>query len=237
MDPAGMTKTEKNMQTAQASTWYTEQFSILERGLNGGAASALHAMRKDALAQFAEQGFPTTRNEEWRFTNLTPLTKLSFTLPDRKPVVSDADIDPFTLPGTTCRLVFVNGRYNAGLSSPVQLPAGIRAESLAEALKRDEATVLGLLGSLAPFKGNAFTALQAAFLTDGAFIDVPAGVALDVPVELLYHRRPGSATGRHPAAEHHPRGKGRTSFRCRNLCGDDRRSVHDQCGLRDHRRG
>jgi Fe-S cluster assembly protein SufD len=187
-----MTKTEKNMQTARATTWYTEQFNLLERGVNGDAGSALHAMRKDALAQFAELGFPTTRNEEWRFTNLSPLTKLSFTLPDGQASVPAASIDPFILPGTTCRLVFVNGRYDEDLSTPVQLPAGIRAESLAAALKRDEASVLPLLGSLASTKGNAFTALQAAFLMDGAFIDVPAGVRLDVPVELLFIAVPGT---------------------------------------------
>lgn len=181
-----MMKTEKNTSMAQATPWYTEQFNALERGLNGDAGSALHSLRRDALAQFTEQGFPTTRNEEWRFTNISSITKLSFTLPDGKASVSDATIDPFVLPGTTCRLVFVNGRYDAALSSPVQLPAGIRVESLAAALRNDDSTVLPLLGSLAPLEGNAFTALQTAFLTDGAFIDVPDGMDLKVPVELLF---------------------------------------------------
>ena len=71
-------------------------------GTERGCRIRVHAMRKDALARFAEPGFPTTRNEEWRFTNVTPLARLNFTLPDgRVPVSADA-IDPFLLPGTTC---------------------------------------------------------------------------------------------------------------------------------------
>ena len=116
-------------------------------------------------------------------------------------------IDPFILPGTTCRLVFVNGRYDAALSSPVQLPAGIRVESLAAALRKDEPTVLPLLGSLAPLKGNAFTALQTAFLTDGAFIDVPDGMDTGGSGGTSVRRGAWGRADRHSAAEHHPRGK------------------------------
>ncbi len=151
-----------------------------------GEPSRVNAMRTEAMAEFAAAGFPTTRNEEWRFTNLTPLTKVAFSLPGNRPAVTDPMLHPWVLPGTTCRLVFVNGVFDAGLSNAVQLPAGIRVESLAEALRKGDAEVLHLLGTLAPVKGNAFAALQTAFLNDGAFIDVPDGLTLDVPVELLF---------------------------------------------------
>jgi Fe-S cluster assembly protein SufD len=174
------------VQSAGPAAWYAEQFASFERGLNGGAASRVHTLRKEALAQFTAEGFPTTRHEEWRFTNLSPLTKLTFTHPAGPAKVTAAEIHPYILPGTTSRLVFVNGRFDAGLSNTVELPAGIRIGSLASALAADETGILPLLGSLAPLKGNAFAALQTAFLTDGAFIDIPDGVTLDVPVELLF---------------------------------------------------
>lgn len=179
------------VRTAPPAPWVTEQFAAFERGLNGGAASPVHALRKDALARFSATGFPTTKHEEWRFTNLTPLTQLAFALPDVTVKASDALIHPHVLPGTTCRLVFVNGRFDPVLSNAVQLPDGIRVESLASALERDARSLVPLLGSLAAAQENPFAALQAAFLTDGAFIDVPAGVVLDVPVELLFIAVPG----------------------------------------------
>jgi len=57
-------------------TWYEEQFAALERGLNGDAGSAVHALRRQALGRFTQTGFPTTRDEEWRFTNLSSLARV-----------------------------------------------------------------------------------------------------------------------------------------------------------------
>ena len=172
--------------------WYTEQFAAHGQGTPAAQPARVKALRTEAMTEFAVAGFPTTRNEEWRFTNLTPLTKVAFSVPGDRPVVTDPMLHPWVLPGTTCRLVFVNGTYDAALSNAVQLPAGIRVESLAEALRKGDGEVLQLLGSLAPVKGNAFAALQTAFLNDGAFIDVPEGVTLDVPVELLFLALPGA---------------------------------------------
>lgn len=182
------------MQTTQTQPWYHEQFAALERGLNGDAGSAVHALRRTAHATFVEEGFPTTRNEEWRFTNITPITKTAFIRPDGVTPVRTGIADPYLLPGETHRLVFVNGTFVPALSALNRLPAGLRIESLADALRRDEAAVLPLVGSLAPVRGHAFTALQTAFLTDGVFIDVADRVDVALPVEILFLALPAEQT-------------------------------------------
>src|SRR5437773_8256002 len=83
--------------------------------------SWLFPLRKAGLARFAELGFPTLRHEDWRFTNVAPIAKLPF-----KPIFQASSegltaeaVSPFTFGGLAAnRLVFVNGHYIAGLSSP-----------------------------------------------------------------------------------------------------------------------
>jgi len=179
--------------TETAISWYKEQFAAFERSLNGASASTLHALRRQALGRFAETGFPTTREEEWRFTNLASLARLECVLPKAGESVSKDQLAPYVLPGATHRLVFVNGHLSRELSSVKNLPAGVRVESLAEALRRDEREVLAALGSVAPMSENPLIALQTAFLLDGAYIAVPDGVEVAEPVELLFVVTSGSS--------------------------------------------
>src|SRR3954462_1861676 len=80
--------------------------------------SWLFPLRKAGMARFAELGFPTLRDEDWRFTNVAPIAKLPF-----KPVFEAApqDVSPETIAQfpfgslPVNRLVFVNGHYAAGL--------------------------------------------------------------------------------------------------------------------------
>ena len=104
----------------------------------------LAPLRKAGLAAFAEQGFPTLCQEDWRFTNVAPIEKLPFH-PAPEVAVNGAESKvlseaPFTkLPGH--RLVFVNGFFSEKLSSIKPLPEGARVESLAAALKKDGALI------------------------------------------------------------------------------------------------
>jgi Fe-S cluster assembly protein SufD len=167
-------------------SWYEQQFAALERGLNGSAGSAVHTLRRQALARFVETGFPTTRDEEWRFTNVAPLARLECVLPTQSARVTAKDIAPYILPGVSHRLVFVNGRWSPELSSVHALPPGVRVESLAKAFRRDEQEVLADLSSIALLNDHPFTALQTAFLMDGAYVSVPDRTECPDPVELLF---------------------------------------------------
>lgn len=149
----------------------------------------LLALRKTGMNRFAELGFPTTEQEDWRFTNVAPITKLPF-----EPVFNTSADGPapealssfaFTrLKGS--RLVFVNGLFSTKLSSITPQAAGIRIGSLADALVKDPALVEPHLARYAGVAEDAFAALNTAFFQDGALVYVPAGLAVDEPVQLLY---------------------------------------------------
>src|SRR5271154_4522113 len=149
----------------------------------------LAPLRKAGIASFADQGFPTLHDEDWRFTNVTPIAKLNFQLA-REAVVNGAETkliaeSAFTkLPGH--RLVFVNGFFSAKLSSVKPVSGGVRIENLASALAKDSALIEKHLGKYAHTANNTFAALNQAFFTDGAFIFVPKGVEVAEPIQLIY---------------------------------------------------
>ena len=149
----------------------------------------LLALRRSGLAGFVELGVPTLAHEDWRFTNLAPLTKLPLEPVFESAVTPEVDAllaaQTFTrLPGT--RLVFINGQYAAQLSQTGQLPAGVRVSSLAAALKTDPEFVESQLGKSACPKNNPFTALNQAFFLDGGLVQVPAGLTVAEPVQFIH---------------------------------------------------
>lgn len=176
---------------------FLSSFELFEKSLNGQSSSELHEVRKAALARFAELGFPTTRDEEWRFTNVAPIAKTQFGAVLRSAVqdVGQADIDGFTFGGPdTSRLVFVDGHFSAHLSRIGPLPDGAKVGSLAAALDTDRTIVERYLTRNAPFVDNAFTALNTAFMYDGAFICVPDGGTTRDPIHLLFISTGGDAS-------------------------------------------
>ncbi len=146
-------------------------------------------LRKAGLARFAELGFPTVHDEDWRFTNVAPLAKLPF-----KPAVASVDDTAAKailekhifaiLPGS--KLVFVNGHFNAALSSVGRLPDGVKVASLAAALATDSAFIEQQLGRSALTDDNSFAALNQAFFLDGGFVHIPAGKVVEEPIQLIF---------------------------------------------------
>jgi Fe-S cluster assembly protein SufD len=162
----------------------------------------LTSLRQAGMTSFAEQGFPTLEHEDWRYTNIAPITRLPF-----KPVLADAGegtavetLGRAAFAGISgCRLVFVDGHYSATLSSLKPLPAGVKVANLAAALADGFPGVKEHLGQYAQVRGNAFAALNQAFFLDGGFIHVPAGVEVAEPIQLIFislARQTGAVT--HP---------------------------------------
>jgi Fe-S cluster assembly protein SufD len=149
----------------------------------------LFPLRKAGMARFAELGFPTLRDEDWRFTNLSPLVKLPF-----KPVLESSpegialhNLDQFTFGNLSAtRLVFVNGHYVAGLSSPSIQSPGVKVKSLAAALIEDAALLEKHLGRYAQDSTNSFAALNSAFFQDGGFVHLAPGKLMEQPVHLVF---------------------------------------------------
>jgi len=177
-------------QTARRTEeWYRERFDLFERSLNGETASPLHGYRREAIAWFEERGFPTTRDEEWRFTNVSPIAAVPFLAAPlgETPPVEEKEIGSFLFDGmNSIRLVFVNGSFSPALSAFGSLPGGVKVGSLAGALESDADIVLEHLLRQVPFDRNGFTALNAAFVQDGGFVYVPDGTVVEKPIHLLF---------------------------------------------------
>lgn len=163
-----------------------QQFSRME---TASQPQWLLPMRKAGIASFADQGFPTLHDEDWRFTNVMPITKLNFQAASPIEVngaASRAVAESVFAGLNSYRLVFVNGFYSAKLSSLKPVGDGVRIENLSTALAADSALIERHLGRYARTAKNSFAALNQAFFSDGAFIFVPDGVELAEPVQLVY---------------------------------------------------
>jgi Fe-S cluster assembly protein SufD len=173
-------------------TQNSSESQIVETFQKAGSADQpqwLSPLRSAAIKTFADLGFPTLHDEDWRFTNVAPIAALPFK-PASEAAVNGAESKvlngaPFAqLPGM--RLVFVNGFFSAKLSRAAKLPNGARVENLSAAMAKDSALIEKHLGKYAATKDNAFAALNQAFFADGAFISIPAGVEIAEPIQLVY---------------------------------------------------
>jgi Fe-S cluster assembly protein SufD len=167
--------------------WYKSKFEAFEQSLNGARSTSVHAMRREAMQRFMELGFPTTRQEEWRFLNISPIIQNSFypILHYALNGVTKKDIQPYTL-DHALQLVFIDGMFSVELSDTGSIPAGMIAGNLREMLKNYPEVIQPHINNMKTGEENAFTTLNTAFLWDGAFISVPQGVVLEHPIQLLY---------------------------------------------------
>ncbi len=164
--------------------WYETQFEALEKSGSNG----LGVLRSSAMKKFAERGFPTTRDEEWRFTNVAPIAKARFNvISGGSDTVSEETVRPHYFGGMQChRFVFVNGSFAARLSSSSGVPAGVIITNLQSALKNHSAIIQTHLGKHISFEDNAFTSLNTAFLQDGVFVHIPDGFSVDLPIHAIF---------------------------------------------------
>ena len=130
-------------------------------------------LRQKAAQRFAELGFPTTREEDWRFTNVAPIARVEW----RKPGPGR----PAAFPQIGKQLVFLNGRFAPELSS-TGLPAAVKAASLAAV----NGAASEHLGRYAAWQSQAFVALNTANTEDGAVVEIAPGAVVGEPIHLVY---------------------------------------------------
>lgn len=167
---------------------YVEQFEHFAR--NGGTRGPgwLAPLRRAAFERFARVGLPTTKDEEWRFTPLSPLARTVWQ-PARPPAGLPAaeDLAPFVFGHPEwCTLVFVNGHFAPELSTPPGPTSPVRVLSLGEALLLEPALLERELTRHAPADATAFTALNAAFMREGGVVRISPNVELATPIHLLF---------------------------------------------------
>jgi Fe-S cluster assembly protein SufD len=150
-----------------------------------GGPRWLQDVRDKAAARFAALGFPTVREEEWRFTNVAPIAARDFRTAEPA-MVEASEIDALPYSHLPFRIVVVNGRFSAELSRLHGLPHGVRAGSLAAAATGHGDVVPRFYAQAADFHARPFVALNTALAADGAYLYIPEGAVLEQPIEILY---------------------------------------------------
>lgn len=150
-----------------------------------GDAAWLTSIRAAGLSRFENDGLPTTKIEDWKYTGFKELEKVSFH-PHAGSIDAGA-LAAFAVPGLDAyQLVFVDGAFDAALSSVDGLPAGATITSMREAVADANlaAHVERHAGKHATEEMTAFVALNAATFTDGAFVHLAKGTVLDKPLKV-----------------------------------------------------
>ena len=147
----------------------------------------LERTRDRAAQRFATAGFPTRKQEAWRYTGIDKLLGHELA-PALEPVTAlqREDLDEFELIDGAYRLVIANGCLAPGHTSAAGLPDGVVLMGLAEALVAAPELVEPWLGRVAGEGGHAFNEINCAMINDGAFVYVPDGVRLETPVEFVH---------------------------------------------------
>ena len=158
-------------------------------GRPAGGPRWLQDLRERAAARFTAVGFPSVREEEWRFTNISPIANGEFRPADRVPMTA-AQVDAFPFGGAAHRVVVINGRFSPEFSRIKGLPPGVRAGSLAAfingELLADSEFAQRYLGQLADFNERPLAALNTAHVNDGAYVYIPDRVALAEPLQVMF---------------------------------------------------
>jgi Fe-S cluster assembly protein SufD len=138
--------------------------------MTAALTGSIDRIREDARQRFSELGYPTTHDEDWRFTSVARISRSSF------------------VPGAPV--------YNRPAKN---LPAGVRICSLAEALLTEPDLVESHLARHASYQNNAFVALNTANFADGMFVSIAKGAVIEEPIQLLVESSSnGRSTVSHP---------------------------------------
>ena len=170
-------------------------------GGNGQLSSSpltwLNQLRAEALERANALSVPTTRDEDWRFTDLSPLYKTAF-----RPALQSASIEPsaieaFAIPEASARLVFVDGVFSAA-HSRFAAEDGVTVDSIAHAFDARGEQLSSQLGRLVDHRSDPFGAVNTAWLRDGALVALDPQRSASRPIHLLFvGASPGTAV--HPS--------------------------------------
>ena len=174
------------MTTAKAS-WYAAEYSNIAPILCGQSLLWLEEQRLKALSQFSEQGFPSSHEEEWRYTNVSAIEKKKFspTINKTKNLVDIEWLKLYQLQ-EAWSVVLVDGHFSAELSSLDDLPVDVLVMGMADALQKLPETLESYINQSVNIDENSFIAFNTAWFTDGLFVSVNAKRILEKPIQVLH---------------------------------------------------
>src|SRR5439155_11898187 len=162
---------------------YGAQFSSMREHLPGSHWPWVERLRQKGMDDFLALGFPTTKLENWKYTNVAPIRRITFEPAVDRRLVSVPELNSHESP----RLVFVNGRFVPALSS-LDAQSDFHLLPIREALRDPEraSVIENHLGRYTNTSDHAFAAWNTAFFSDGAYIDVPLGFICEHPIHLFF---------------------------------------------------
>ena len=155
--------------------------------------------REAAAKRFAEVGFPNTRQEDWRFTNVAPIAEAKFAPAEGSFAQAAALVDSVKV-ADSLRLVILNGQFAAGLSDLSKMPKGLRIAGLRDGARDGTDGLEQHLGTVFSLDAHPFAALNTANLDDGVAIFIAAGAVVETPIHIVT-----VTGGDHAAVTAHPR--------------------------------
>ena len=166
---------------------YLAEFTDSTKRTPQDTPSWLRDLRDRAFARFCEVGFPTTRDEDWRFTNLSAIVRTRFQLPRGRAVrPAESDLASWQFDGCSARLVFLNGQFAPEHSTRRGLPESVVVTGLRDAIAKSPDVLARHLGRYLNIERDPFCALNTAFLEDCAYVHVPANTVIQQPIHLLF---------------------------------------------------
>ncbi|HZP06503.1 MAG TPA: Fe-S cluster assembly protein SufD [Terracidiphilus sp.] len=174
------------IETAQLES-YLESFTDFAKAAAGETPQWLRELRENAFARFYDVGIPTTRDEDWRFTNLSALRTTPFRLVrESAHPFTFSDLAAWRMEGAAARMVFVNGRFAPELSIWGPIADGVTVSSLRNEIVNRPDVVAEHLGRYLNIERDPFCALNTAFAEDGTYVHVRRGIAVEQPIHLLF---------------------------------------------------
>lgn len=164
---------------------YLKAFADLHASQSDSRVEWLQRLRTNAWDRFAELGFPSVKDEEWKYTNVAPIAKMSL---EASSAGVSREVPGFDVPeASESQLVFVNGKLQVEISSVAALGNGVVAVNLAEAMSGSEGELVRqYLARSADYVSAGFIALNTAFIEEGAFIRIPKNSNVEKPIHLLF---------------------------------------------------
>lgn len=174
------------MNNTDLKTQLIADFKTAEGRMNGEAKSAVHQVRQQALERFDKLDFPTTRHEEWKYSNVKNLVNQAFEF-NAVTNFSAKDLEEMPIPNLEGNILyFINGIYNTELSSIVSPDSELQILTFAEAAKTQPELVEQYFNKYSDYQDNAFTALNTAFAQNGVFVHVPDNKVVAQPIILRF---------------------------------------------------
>ena len=173
--------------TTTTASRYTAEYEAIAPALPGLDLPWLQQLRAQALEKFSAEGFPSLREEEWRYTNVSAIEKKLFSPSiNRASTPIDSDWLKYYQLDDVWSVVLIDGHFSAELSVLDGLPDTVSVTSMVDALFKFPKLLETHLGQAVDNAEHGFIAFNSAWFTDGLFVHIPAKQVLAKPVQVLH---------------------------------------------------